>query len=94
MRLRETSDVVNQTRLRAVYQQFNPAAPNAVRPRIKNSYGNYLQFLQGYKEVSANVEGTTAANASCLSCAGLPYNAPRIPGAFEATILTFKNPYP
>jgi hypothetical protein len=92
MRLRETSDVTNQIRVRAMYQEFSPTTRNAVQPRIKNSYGNYLQFLQGYKEVSSNVEQSTAANGSCIACAGLPYNAPRISGAVGATILTFANP--
>jgi hypothetical protein len=94
MRLRDSSDVVAQTRVREIYQMFSPTMPNAFKMRTKTSTTNYLQFLQGYKEVSSSVEKTTAANATCLSCAGLPYNAPRIPGAFEATILTFNNPYP
>jgi hypothetical protein len=92
MRLRDTSDFVNQKRVRAIYQAFNPTAPNAVQPRIPESNTNYLQFLQGYKEVSTSVEQTTAANGSCIACPGLPYNAPRISGAVGATILTFKNP--
>jgi hypothetical protein len=92
MRLRETSDVVNQIRVRAFYQEFNPTTPNAIQPRIKNSNTNYLQFLQGYKEMSSSVQQTTGANGSCIACAGLPYNAPRISGAVGATILTFVNP--
>jgi hypothetical protein len=91
MRLRDTSDFVNQIRVRNIYQAFNPTTPNAVQPRIPESNTNYLQFLQGYKEVSSSVSQITGANGSCIACAGLPYNAPRISGAVGATILTFKN---
>jgi len=62
MRLRETSDVVAQIRLRQLYQAFNPTTANAIRPRIPNGNNNYLQYLRGLKEVS-----------SCTACAGLPY---------------------
>jgi hypothetical protein len=92
MRLQNTSDFVNQIRVRAIYQEFNPTTPNAVQPRIKESNTNYLQFLQGYKEVSSSVSQVTGANGSCIACAGLPYNAPRISGAVGANILTFANP--
>ena len=92
MRLRDASDVTNQIRVRNIYQAFNPTTPNAVQPRIPESNTNYLQFLQGYKEMSSSVQQTTGANGSCIACAGLPYNAPRISGANGATILTFKNP--
>lgn len=70
MRLREASDVVAQMRVRQMYQQFNSNTPTAVRPRIRNGNDVYLQFLQGIKEVSSNVTGS----ASCIACAGLPYN--------------------
>ena len=93
MRLRDSSDVIAQTRVREIYQMFNPTTPNAIRPRIKNSYGNYLQFLQGYKEVSSSVSQITGANGSCIACAGLPYNAPQISGGNGANILTFANPF-
>jgi len=92
MRLRDASDVTNQIRVRNIYQAFNPTTPNAVQPRIPESNTNYLQFLQGYKEMSSSVQQTTGANGSCIACAGLPYNAPRISGASGANILTFKNP--
>ena len=92
MRLREASDFTNQIRVRAIYQAFNPTTRNAVQPRIKNSNTNYLEFLQGYKEMSSSVQQTTGANGSCIACAGLPYNAPRIPGANGAVILTYVNP--
>jgi hypothetical protein len=62
MRLRDTSDVVAQARVRGVYQMFNSTSPNAVRPRIRNGNDFYLQLLEGSKE-------------SCGSCAGLPYGA-------------------
>jgi hypothetical protein len=92
MRLRDTSDFVNQIRVRNIYQAFNPTTPNAVQPRIPKSNTNYLQFLQGYKEVSSSVSQVTGANGSCIACAGLPYNAPRISGAVGANILTYANP--
>jgi len=92
MRLRDASDVTNQLRVRNIYQAFNPTTPNAVQPRIKESNTNYLQFLQGYKEVSSSVQQLTGANGSCIACAGLPYNAPRISGANGANILTYANP--
>ena len=91
MRLQNTSDFVNQIRVRAMYQEFNPTTPNAIQPRIKNSYNNYLQFLQGYKEVSSSVSTITGQNTSCIACTGLPYNAPRISGANGPNILTFVN---
>jgi hypothetical protein len=93
MRLQNASDFVNQIRVRAMYQEFNPTTPNAVQMRVKNSYNNYLQFLQGYKEVSSSVSQITGANGSCIACAGLPYNAPQISGGNGANILTFANPF-
>jgi hypothetical protein len=92
MRLRDASDVTNQLRVRNIYQAFNPTTPNAVQPRIKESNTNYLQFLQGYKEMSSSVSQVTGANGSCIACLGLPYNAPRISGANGANILTYANP--
>jgi hypothetical protein len=70
MRLREISDVVAQIRVRQVYQLFNSNAPTAVRPRIRNGNDYYLQYLQGLKEVSSNVNGYSA----CPACVGLAYN--------------------
>ena len=80
MRLRNTSDVVTQIRVRQVYQLFNATTPNAIRPRIPNGNDVYLQFLQGTKEVSSNVNGY----ASCPACAGLAYNG-------RGLILTYRN---
>jgi hypothetical protein len=86
MRLRDTADVVAQIRVRQMYQLFNSNAPTAVRPRIRNGNDYYLQYLQGLKEVSSNVNGY----ASCISCAGLAYN-----GNTQADptkfILTYRN---
>jgi hypothetical protein len=70
MRIRDTADVVAQNRVRQTYQQFNSNTPNAVRPRIRNGNDVYLQYLQGLKEVSSNVNGS----GSCTTCAGLTYN--------------------
>ena len=70
MRIRDTADVVAQIRVRQTYQQFNSNTPNAVRPRIRNGNDVYLQYLQGLKEVSSNVTGSS----SCITCAGLTYN--------------------
>ena len=80
MRIQNTSDVVEQIRLRQIFQLFNSTTPNAVRPRIPNGNGVYLQYLEGLKEVSSNVTG----NASCTTCEGLSYNGNRI-------ILTYRN---
>ena len=80
MRIRDSSDVVEQLRVRQIYQMFNPTTPNAVRPRITNNNSLYLQYLEGVKEVSSNVNGY----ASCTACAGLSYNGTRI-------VLTFRN---
>jgi len=80
MRLRESSDVVAQTRVRQIYQLFNSNAPTAVRPRIRNGNDVYLQYLQGLKEVSSNVNGY----AACTTCAGLTYNG-------NGLVLTFRN---
>lgn len=63
MRIRDSADVVAQTRVRQIYQLFNSSTPNAIRPRIPNGYNSYLQYLQGVKEVTA-----------CTACAGLAYN--------------------
>ena len=80
MRIKDTSDVVAQIRVRQMYQLFNSNAPTAVRPRIRNGNDYYLQYLQGLKEVSSNVNGY----ASCTTCAGLTYNG-------NGLVLTFKN---
>ena len=80
MRIKDSSDVVEQLRVRQIYQMFNTTTPNAVRPRIPNGNGLYLQFLEGTKEVSSNVNGY----ASCTTCEGLTYNGNRL-------ILTFRN---
>jgi hypothetical protein len=80
MRIQNTSDVVEQIRLRQIYQLFNTTTPNAVRPRIPNGNGLYLQYLEGLKEVSSNVNGY----ASCTTCAGLTYNG-------NGLILTYRN---
>ena len=69
-----------------MYQQFNSNTPNAVRPRIRNGNDSYLQFLQGIKEVSSNVNGF----ASCITCAGLTYNG-NVQSDSTKFILTFKN---
>ena len=70
MRLRDSADVIAQVRVRQMYQMFNSNTPNAVRPRIRNGNDYYLQYLQGLKEVSSNVNGYI----SCSTCAGLTYN--------------------
>jgi hypothetical protein len=80
-RLRETSGVVAQIRVRGIFQMFNSSTPNAVRPRIRNGNDVYLQFLQGIKESSSNVAG---GSASCTACAGLTYNG-------NGLILTYRN---
>jgi len=80
MRIQNTSDVVEQLRVRQIYQMFNSTTPNAVRPRIPNGNGLYLQYLEGVKEVSSNVNGY----AACTTCEGLSYNGNRI-------VLTFRN---
>jgi hypothetical protein len=80
MRVQNSSDVVEQIRLRQIYQLFNSPNPNAVRPRIPNGNGLYLQYLEGVKEVSSNVNGY----ASCTTCAGLTYNG-------NGLVLTYRN---
>uniref|UniRef100_A0A6C0F1W2 Uncharacterized protein n=1 Tax=viral metagenome TaxID=1070528 RepID=A0A6C0F1W2_9ZZZZ len=86
MRIRDTADVVAQIRVRQMYQQFNSNAPTAVRPRIPNGYDSYLQYLQGIKEVSSNVNGF----ASCITCAGLTYNG-NVQSDPAKFVLTFRN---
>ena len=87
MRVRDSADVIAQTRVRMIYQQFNSNTPNAVRPRIRNGNDVYLQFLQGIKEVSSNVQG---GSASCTACAGLTYHG-NVQSDSTKFILTFKN---
>lgn len=86
MRIRETSDVVAQIRVRQMYQLFNSNAPTAVRPRIRNGNDYYLQYLQGVKEVSSNVSGY----GSCITCAGLAYNG-NTQSDSTKFILTYRN---
>jgi hypothetical protein len=80
MRIRDASDVDAQMRVREIYQLFNSSAPTAIRPRVPNGNDAYLQFLQGIKEVSSNVNGY----ASCPVCAGLAYNG-------RGLVLTYRN---
>jgi predicted transcriptional regulator len=86
MRIKDTSDFVAQARVRQIYQLFNSNAPTAVRPRIRNGNDYYLQYLQGIKEVSSNVNG----NSSCTTCAGLTYNG-NVQSDPTKFVLTFKN---
>ena len=61
MRLQTASDVVEQARLRLVYQTFaSTTGANAYLNETPNATGSYLQVLQGTKE-------------GCASCTGLPY---------------------
>jgi hypothetical protein len=87
MRIRDTADVVAQNRVRQTYQQFNSNTPNAVRPRIRNGNDVYLQYLQGLKEVSSNVQG---GSTSCTACAGLTYNG-NVQSDPTKFILTYRN---
>ena len=80
MRIQNSSDVIEQIRLRQIFQLFNSTTPNAVRPRIPNGNGVYLQYLEGLKEVSSNVTGY----ASCTTCAGLTFNG-------NGLVLTYRN---
>ena len=80
MRLRDSSDVVAQIRVREIFQLFNSSSPTAVRPRIPKGNDVYLQFLQGIKEVSSNVPG----GVGCSACAGLTYNG-------RGLVLTYRN---
>ena len=86
MRIRDSSDFLAQTRVRQIYQLFNSNAPNAVRPRIRNGNDYYLQYLQGIKEVSSNVNGY----AACTSCIGLPYHG-NVQSDSTKYVLTFRN---
>ena len=86
MRLRDSADVVTQIRVRQMYQLFNSNAPTAVRPRIRNGNDYYLQYLQGLKEVSSNVNGY----GSCITCAGLAYNG-NTQSDSTKFILTYRN---
>jgi hypothetical protein len=86
MRIRDSSDFLAQARVRQIYQLFNSNAPTAVRPRIRNGNDVYLQYLEGLKEVSSNVNGY----AACTSCIGLPYNG-NVQSDPTKYVLTFKN---
>lgn len=59
MRIRDSADVVAQTRLKGVYQAFNSNTPNALRNRTQTGYNNYLQFLEGYKECVSGCSNTS-----------------------------------
>jgi hypothetical protein len=84
MRIKDSSDVVEQLRVRQIYQMFNSTSPNAVRPRIPNGNGLYLQFLEGTKEVSSNVTGYSSCTACSGATAGLAYNGNRV-------VLSYRN---
>ena len=86
MRIRDSADVVAQSRVRQIYQLFNSSAPTSVRPRIRNGNDYYLQYLQGIKEVSSNVTGS----ASCTTCAGLTYNG-NVQSDPTKFVLTYRN---
>lgn len=61
MRLQTASDVVEQARLRLVYQTFaSTSGANAYVNETPNGTESYLHFLKGVKE-------------SCSNCPGLPY---------------------
>ena len=84
MRIKDSSDVVEQLRVRQIYQMFNSTTPNAVRPRIPNGNGLYLQFLEGTKEVSSNVTGYSVCTECSGATAGLAYNGNRV-------VLSYRN---
>ena len=75
MRLRDSSDIIAQARVRGMYRMFNSTAPTAFRNRAPTGYNSFLQFLHGREE-------------SCETCVGLPYQPLT---TATTTILSFRN---
>lgn len=70
LRLQTASDVTNRIRLQDIYQNFaSTVGANAWRNRTPNSYGDFLSFVQGRKEVGRR----DICGADCSTCVGLPY---------------------
>ena len=72
LRLQYASDFTKRDRAQLVFQTFaSTTGANAYRNQTPNSYGSYLDFLTGRKEVgrpSRDISGS-----DCSSCTGLPY---------------------
>lgn len=70
LRLQGTSDVIRQKRSRLVFQTFaSTTGANAYVNETPNSYGNYLDFLIGRKEVGRR----DISFSDCSTCIGLPF---------------------
>lgn len=61
LRVQTASDATKRIRLQEVFQTFaSTTGANAWRNQTPNSYGYFLDFIQGRKE-------------DCSTCVGLPY---------------------
>jgi hypothetical protein len=65
LRVQNASDFVTGERLQLVYQTFaSTTGANAYRNETPNSYGSYIDFLQGIRPF---------VDLSCTTCAGSPW---------------------
>ena len=70
LRLQSASDYTTHTSFQGVYRNFaSTVGANAYANRTPNSYGAYLRFIEGRKEMYNDVSSTL----DCSACAGLPY---------------------
>lgn len=70
LRLQNASDFVTRERAMLVFQTFaSTTGANAYVNETPNSYGNYLNFLAGRKEVGRR----DISFSDCSTCVGLGY---------------------
>lgn len=79
IRIQNASDATRRLQVQEMYQNFAPLSANAYRNRTPNSYGDYLQFIRGIKEVGRR----DISLSDCSTCTGLPYQ--------YSAVLTFRS---
>ena len=73
LRLQNASDATKRLLFQETYLNFaSTVGANAWRNRTPNSYGNFLTFVQGRKEVGRR-DISLGAPSDCSTCTGLPY---------------------
>ena len=70
LRLQNASDYTTRENLQLIYGNFaSTTGTNAFSNETPNSYGMFLKFTQGRKEMYNDVSATL----DCSACVGLPY---------------------
>lgn len=73
LRLQTASDVTTRIRLQDTYLNFSSSvSANAPRNTTPNSYGYFLDFTMGRKEVGRR-DISLGVSSDCSTCIGLPY---------------------